>query len=404
VLLDAAPSAAREASWSLFDDAGRAVERGRGAPDRWPAAARREAVLAASRVRVVALALPPMPASRVAAAAAFALEDRLAATGDAAAIGVSAPAADGRVLASVASRATIDAIGAVTPRFARAVAEPALVPPGSPTRWTWYASAGAGGFVRTGDGGAFAVERAPSAAGPLPPELAASLTQALQSGSAPTEVGVAERCDDEALAAWRRETGIAFVRAEPWRWDAASSDAFAAAPDLLGRVAAEGSAPRVGPWRALRPAVVVAAAALALHVVATLAQWSWLRYDAWRTGREIVALARGAGGGAVVPEDATPDAAVAALYARDAALRHRAAAHAATDALPLLARAAPALAALPPAALKTAIYASGAWTFELDTQDDAAQAALDRRLRDAGLAPLSARTTAGHRVRVTLAP
>jgi len=148
----------------------------------------------------------------------------------------------------------------------------------------------------------------------------------------------------------------------------------------------------------------VAAAALALHVIATLAQWSWLRYDAWRTSREIVALARGAGGGTVAIDDATPEAAIAALYARDAALRHRNAALAATDALPLLSGAAPALAARPPATLKTAIYASTAWTFELAAQDEAAQAALDRRLRDAGLAPLSARTTAGQRVRVTLAP
>jgi hypothetical protein len=82
VLLAAPPASARAEPWALFDDAGRVVERGRATPDRWPSATRREAVLAASLVRVIALALPPMSASRVAARGAFALEDRLAATDD----------------------------------------------------------------------------------------------------------------------------------------------------------------------------------------------------------------------------------------------------------------------------------------------------------------------------------
>ena len=72
--------------------------------------------------------------------------------------------------------------------------------------------------------------------------------------------------------------------------------------------------------------------------------------------------------------------------------------------MPLLARAAPALAALPAAAVKSAIYADGAWTFELAALDAPALAALDRRLQDAGLTALQAKTSAGHRMRVTAAP
>ena len=57
-------------------------------------------------------------------------------------------------------------------------------------------------------------------------------------------------------------------------------------------------------WRVLRPAIAIVVAAFALHVLATVAQWSWLKYDEWRTGRAIVAAAQGAGiVDASTPED-----------------------------------------------------------------------------------------------------
>jgi len=149
-----------------------------------------------------------------------------------------------------------------------------------------------------------------------------------------------------------------------------------------------------------RPALAIAAAALALHVVATLAQWSWLKYDAWRTGRATVAIAQDAG----LTDATTPEAALRGLARRDAELRHRAGQPAPGDALPMLARAAPALATLSPVAVKSATYADGAWTFELAPLDAPALAALDRRLQDAALAPLQAKTNAGHRMRVAGAP
>ena len=396
VLLSAPPAANRAEAWARSDDGGRVVERGVDTPDRWPAASRREAVLAAGLVRVIALALPPMSPARLASAAAYALEDRLAATGAAAAIGVSAPRADGSVLAAVTAQATLDAVAAHAPRFARIVAEPALAPVSS--GWTWCASGASGGFVRTADGGAFAVGAAP-AGGVLPPELVAALAQAPRGGGAPASVVVTQPCTDALLAQWRASTGVAFERGEPWRWDDAPESAYAAAPDLLR--APEIAAPARGAaLRLWKPAAAIALAAVALHVVATIAQWSWLRIDAWRSGERIVALAQGAG----VADAATPDAALRALARRDAELRHRAGLAAASDAVPLLARAAPALATLPAAAVKSATFADGAWTFELATLDDAARAALDRRMQDNGLTALQARTAAGARMRVTPAP
>ena len=93
VLLPGAPQADRADAWALFDDAGALLRRGRDRPDRWPDADRREAVLAASLARIAVVTLPPLPAGRVAAAAAFALEDALA--------GAPAIAAPGRRVARV---------------------------------------------------------------------------------------------------------------------------------------------------------------------------------------------------------------------------------------------------------------------------------------------------------------
>ena len=229
VLLAAPPSRSRPASWALFDDAGRCVQRGSDAPDGWPRGERCEAVLAAEVVRVVALKVPPMPPTRLAAAAAFALEDQLATTGDAPTIAVSAQQADGTVLACVAARDAIAAVVAREPPFDRIIAEPALAP--IHTGWTWYASGAQGGFVRRADGSAFAVGSNP-APSELPAELVAALTQAARAGASPRLVGVAQACDDATLARWTRELGIPFTRVAPWRWDNATPEAIAAAPDM----------------------------------------------------------------------------------------------------------------------------------------------------------------------------
>jgi hypothetical protein len=397
LLLSAPPSASRAEAWALFDDAGRVVDRGRAAPDRWPSAGVREAVLAASLVRVIPLALPPMSAARVASAAAYALEDRLAVTDDAPAIGVSTPRADGSVIAAVVSRRTLDAVIATTPRFARVLVEPALAPVHA--AWTWYASDAGGGFVRTSDGGAFAVASSPGGA-TLPPELTAALTQAARKGHAPREVIVAERCTPDVLASWRAACGVPFVAGTPWRWDAATSTAFADAPDLLSHDATPATQQPGERWRMLRPAIAIAVAALALNIAATIGQWAWLKYSSWSAARSIVAAAQSAG----IADATTADAALRALARQDAAMRHRAGAIASDDALPLLARAAPALATLPSGAIKSAAFVDGAWTVELAALDAPALSALDRRLQDAGLAPLQAKTNAGYRMRVTAAP
>jgi len=83
------------------------------------------------------------------------------------------------VVAIVAGRALAAALAAVQPRFDRAIVEAQL--PADAPGWGWYESR-AGGFVRAGDGGAFAVSVAADPA--LPPELLTALRQAARAGTA----------------------------------------------------------------------------------------------------------------------------------------------------------------------------------------------------------------------------
>ena len=98
---------------------------------------------------------------------------------------------------------------------------------------------------------------------------------------------------------------------------------------------------------------------------ATVVEWAWLKLDVWRTARAITALAREAD----LPDTASPDAAARAIARWHADLRHRIGQAAPSDALPLLARAAPALSSLSSNAMKSATYADGAWTIELGAID-----------------------------------
>jgi len=390
VLVPGTPSPAQQVAWAVYDAQDRLVQSGAGAQASWPAVQSREAVLAAAAVRLTRVALPPMPADRVAAAAAFALEDQLAGPAQAQHIVASAQRRDGSVEIAVASRTSI---AALQTEFARVIAEPSVAPLPPPRTWRWYASGAGGGFVRKPDGAAFAIS--PTQAGAAAPtELALAIAQATRELD---RVDVAFAVEDAQLRAWSEQCGVAFVRIAAWHWDQDGA-ALAAATDLLqGEFSRLPRAAPVSAGRRFRWAAGLAIAALALHVGATVVQWASLRYQAWQVSRDIVATARASG----IADATDADAAVAALTKRFADIRHRASLTAPNDALPLLARAAPALTALPSGALKSATYASGTWTFDLGKLDPAVASTVDRNLALAGLATLAATTPAGTRIRVT---
>ena len=133
-----------------------------------------------------------MAAERIKAAAQFAIEDQVAGPSSEHALAVSAQDASGKVTVVVASAALLDGSA---PHFARVIAEPTLALP-SATHWRWCEAGNGESFVRTPDGGAFAVSGAMG--GPLPAELKLALDHAARTGRLPTVVEVALR--DEALS------------------------------------------------------------------------------------------------------------------------------------------------------------------------------------------------------------
>ncbi len=394
VLLSAAPAPGRAERWALFDVAGRCLESGESVPAEWPAAAVREAVLAAGAVRGIAPLLPPLPPVRVADAVRFALEDQFAAPAADLHLALAAQRADGRVPGWLVSNALMAALAAMRPQFARIVAEPALAAPDANGGWRWCSEANGRGFVRRPDGSAFPLE----GNGTAPPaELLLALAQARRAGTAPPRVMADVALAAGVLDAAQHASGVPFESGKPWQWQQAPAAAFAAATDLLqgefSRTPA--AAPRTLP-RAFKPALMLLVAALGLHVAATLATWATYRVEQWRNESAWIGLARQAG----APEVTSAATARTVLAQRHAEKRHAAGLAVADDALPLLARAAPALAALPQGTLKRAHYAGGAWTLELAPVDADVRAALDARLSAAGLSALQATTADGLRVRI----
>jgi type II secretion system protein L len=401
VLLDAAPAAERAEAWALFDAAGACVRKGRDVMAAWPAADRTEVVVAASQARIATVTLPPMPHSRVASAAAFALEDQLAGPHVAHHIAASTRSPAGHVRVAIVARALLDGIADRCPNVARIVAECDLAVPAND--WRWCAQElKAAGFVRRPDGSAFPTDP-PSVDGALPAELSLALQQARRSGALPARVRVelpmAAAFASSWSARWARECGVEFVPGAPWQWEAAGPAAFADAVELLPSLSEQNKAmPHVKRERLFAPALMLAAAALALHVVASSIEWASLRLQASRDEREWMSLAATAG---VSPDAAaTPAAARMALSRRYAQMRHDHGLAAPDDALPLLARAAAALATLPPGSVKRAAYADGHWTLELALANPAAIGELELRMRNAGVPALMAPSPSGVRMRI----
>jgi type II secretion system protein L len=392
VFLAAAPDRDRTNPWVRYGADGRVTSSGNDAPGQWPADSALEVVLAAAPVRLAVVDLPPMPPNRLRQAARFALEDQMAAGAEEAAIAV---APSGRsTIAAIASRALIDSVATHERRVARIVPESALAPrnPG----WTWCVSGTGDSFVRREDGSAFAVGAAHD--DDLPVELQAALAQARRAGTAPAVVHSAKSTRPDRLAQWSQATGVPFVAAAPWRWEDAAPAAFAAAPDFLGIDASSQSAGTISPAvRMFRPAMLLGALALALHVGASLAQWAWLATTDWRLSRQMTALAANAG----LPAG-SPAVAAAAIARRNAELRHAAAKPAPADPLPLMARAAHALGELPQGSLRSASYTDDGWTLELGKLDADATSSVMRALGRAGVDTVAAPTSSGIRMRMTL--
>jgi len=404
VLVDAPLDATRACEWALFDAAGHLLRGGRDRPGAWPAADRREAVIAATHGRLATVTVPPLPPARAGAAVRFALEEQLADAPEDSHVALASQMADGSVRTAIVADDWMRAFIASSERFDvdwdRALLESDLAP-AAPGSWRWCAaSVTKTGFVRTDRGATIAI--GPANGDSPPGELTLALSSA--GAQAPRTVRVdADGASAALLANARKETRAEFVAGKPWRWSEATPAAFANAIDLLtGRYSATvASAQRADLAKRFRPALWIVAIAIAVQVAAGVGQWLWLRWQTAALERELASLAR-----AAVPEYAagtnpelTP---IAALMRRERDLKHRAGLAARDDFVPLLARAAPALGALPAGALRGLTYGDGHVVLELQKLDPAQTSRVQRELQQAGLVAIAAPTASGARIRIGL--
>ena len=395
VYLDDMPAADQPYPWCLRDAHGNVVREGQGRPSEWPAANEREAVLAALRGRVSVVALPPLPPARVESAARYALDDRLASTGDDNHVAVGAQAGDGSVRCAIVDRAWMESFREASVRcgieWQRMVLESDLAAP-VPTLWRWCApSLGEPGFLRLSDGSTIAIAgRADAAGSHLPDELSTALARS--GGKKPeavrVEVGGITPLDCDR---WQTATKVSFQQGMPWTWARESSQG---AIDLL-TIRQPAVVPKHRAFAAIfRPAASIAGIAVLLSLVGATSEWIWLRWQSSRLESQLAAVA-----GSVLPTQPTsnPGAALASRYAD---LRHRAGLTVDSDLLPLLARTAPTLSGLPAGALRSLSYSDRHLLLDLQKLDGAAAASLQDTLQRSGLVALAAATSTGARMRI----
>jgi type II secretion system protein L len=406
VYLEFPPDPARETEWALFDDANRLLRRGRAPIAGWPSAEGREAVIAAAQGRLVTVKLPPLPPQRVQSAAGFALEEQLAGAPEDSHVAPGRQSADGSLRVVIVGAAWMRAFQAASKRcgirWQRVVLESDLARPPA-GGWCWCAeSLERAGFVRTDSG--TSISAGPSHSAGLPEELALALAG---TGRRPRLVRVDVAGFDQALLERARaQTGVEFTAGRPWHWSGAEAAAFDSAIDLqVGAFDTASVAPRMDVARLFRPALWIIGIALAIQVFAGAGEWLSLQWQLRSLDREMSALAQVAVGDLVANSVANIAAGVtpaAAIARRHGELRHRAGLAAGNDLLPLLARAAPAMSAIPTGAIRSLHYADGHVVFELQKLDPLQTTRLQRELQQQGLVAIAVPTANGARLRIGL--
>jgi hypothetical protein len=335
----------------------------------------------------------------VAAAAAFALEDQLAGSPDESHAAFGGQGMDGTVRGAIVTASWMRAFAAGSAREAirwdRVLLESDLAwPPAD--GWCWCArSLADAGFIVTDRGTSIGV--GPARDTGLPAELALAIRAAREHAPDMIRVDI-EGINPERLAEAKTQTAVAFSAGRPWRWFDATPQQFASAVDLQATGADVATATsRSEAMRLFRPAIAIAVLVFGIHVLATLGQWLTLQWQTRGVQRELAILAQ-----AAAPDAAAGMPPLQAIARRDAEVRHRAGLAARDDLLPLLARAAPALASLPAGTVRSLRYADGHAVLELQKSDAAALSRVQRDLQARGLTAIAAPTSTGARVRLGL--
>lgn len=213
--------------------------------------------------------------------------------------------------------------------------------------------------------------------GSPPLSLRLMLDEAKTRGEAPTSIAVHATAPDSPLEieAWQRALGVALRLAEPWDWRTAPPDAGVSLVQERTRWRLPS-----GTLARLRPAVWIVGAALVVHAVALVADWTRLAGEQRSLRTRMESRFRGA-----FPEALAVADPALQMRRKLAEARHAVGQPDSGDFLPMITNVAAALKQLPPGALRIASYESGRMTLELAGVDDAAIRRIVAHLLQSGL-------------------
>lgn len=395
-LPDGPPAGDEVYSWALRDADGSVLRAGADPVASLPASPQVELVAPAGRVLLTRASLPRSARRRTPQMLRFAVEDRLTVEPDRVHVALGP-----RIEGSIHALAVVDRewLSAWIEAFTRAGRAPQSVrvetclTPLAPGTWSvvWR---DADPFVRTDYVGGMALDRAEGAQ--VPAMLHLALDEAVARGNAPGAIVV--RTEDAAmpdLDAWSATLAVPCVAGSV---DEREPVTAPSGIDLMqGEFLPAGRVREVLPR--LRPALIIGAIVLAVHVVGTCAHWLVLGHEKSRLQAEMRALFRSTFPSAQVVVDPPLQ-----MQRQLGALRQSAGAASAGDFLPLLAQAASGIAADAEVRFKSASYAQDKLTIDVDLPSRSHAEGLLRRLNEGAVsATLDAVNPKGGRFEARLA-
>lgn len=382
--------------WSLLG-VGREPQAGEGPLSQLPRhAGAVQLVLPAAQVLITHARLPAAARRDAGSVLAFAVEEQTAGDPEANQVSWLGSAGEMDVLAVVDKtelarwRTALDAVGV----SGYEVHCESLLLPWTPGQWS-LAWNGSEGFVRSGELQGAATDCGDRDVPPL--SLRLMLDEAAAANATPIAIALYPTAPDATpdVAAWTRELGVDLRLAGHWDWRSAPAGAGVALSQERQR------------WRAfaglparLRPAGWIVAAALAIHAVALVMDWTSLAGEQRALRQQMEARFR-----SVFPDAVAVADPALQMRRKLAEARHAAGQSDAGDFLPMIEQVAAATAELPAGSVRTVSYEGGRLTLELSTLDDTSVRRIEARLQQSGLSvdtPAVADRAAGGSVVLTV--
>lgn len=333
-------------------------------------------VIPAAQVLITRARVPHAARRRAGSVLAFAVEEKTAGEPDANQVSWLGAVGDEDVLA-VADKRGLErwhhALGAVGIRVDEVHCETLLLPIQA-GEWS-IAWNGSEGFVRTGEFEGAATDCGDRESPPL--FLRLILEEVKTRSAGPTSIALYMTTPDAApdIAAWQRELGIDLRMAGTWDWRTAPpDDGVSLAQQRQRWRVLSGAATR------LRPAAWILGAALTMHAVALVTDWTLLAGDQRALRQQMESQFRAAFPDAVAVVDPALQ-----MRRKLAEARHTAELSDSGDFLPMIEQVAAAAKELPPGAVRAVSYEGGRMTLELSAVDEASVRRIVARLLQSGM-------------------